>query len=111
MIFLKILFFLQLPLNETRLTVNCHKSKGIKLSIRLRVGLSHLREHKFRHSFQATLNLICNCGEEIETSSHYLLYCADCLQERMTLLNTFSCIVPNISNFNNDQLTEINLYG
>ena len=29
----------------------------------------------------------------------------------MTLLNTVSCIVPNISDFNNDQLTEIHLYG
>ena len=29
----------------------------------------------------------------------------------MTLLNTVSCIVPKISDFNNDQLTEILLYG
>ena len=29
----------------------------------------------------------------------------------ITLLNTVICIVPNIFNFNNDQLTEILLYG
>ena len=29
----------------------------------------------------------------------------------MTLLNTVSCVVLNILNFNNDQLTEILLYG
>ena len=29
----------------------------------------------------------------------------------MTLLNTVSCIVPNIFGFNNDQLAEILLYG
>ena len=28
---------------------------GIKLLTRLRVGLSHLREHKFRHNFQDTI--------------------------------------------------------
>ena len=29
----------------------------------------------------------------------------------MTPLNTTSCIVPNVSDFNNDQLTEILLYS
>ena len=77
----------------------------------MRVGLSHLREHKFKHSFQDTLNPICNCGEDIETTSHYLLHCPDYLHERKTLLNTVSCIAPNIFDFNNDQLTEILLYG
>ena len=76
----------------------------------MRVGLSHLREHKFKHNFQDTLNPICNCGEDIETTSHYLLHCPDYLQERMTLLNTVTCIDPNISDLNNAQLTEILLY-
>ena len=89
---------------------NCHNPKGIKLLTGLTVGLSHLREHKFKHSFLNTLNPICNCGEDVETSSHYLFHCLDYFQETMTLLNTFSRIVPNISNFNNDQLTEILLY-
>ena len=77
----------------------------------MRVGLSHLCEHKFKHSFQDTLNPICNCGEDIETTSHYLLHCPDYLHERKTLLSTVICIVPNIFDFNNDQLTEILLYG
>ena len=33
---------------------NCHSPKGIKLITRLRFGLSHLYEHKFRHNFQDT---------------------------------------------------------
>ena len=77
----------------------------------MRVGLSHLREDKFKHSFQDTLNPICNCGEDNETTSHYLLHCPDYLRERKTLLNKVSSIVPNIFDFNNDQLTEILLYG
>ena len=75
----------------------------------MRVGLNHLREHKFKHSFQDPLNPICNCGEDIETTSHYFLHCPDYLHEKKTLLNTVSCIVRNI--FNNDQPTEILLYG
>ena len=77
----------------------------------MRVRLSHLCEHKFKHSFQDTLNPICNCGEDNETTSHYLLHCPDYLRERKTLLNKVSSIVPNIFDFNNDQLTEILLYG
>ena len=44
-----------------------HNPKGIKL----RLSLSHLREHKFKHSFQDTINLLCNCGEDIESSTHF----------------------------------------
>ena len=50
-------------------------------------------------------------GEDIETTSHYLLHCPDYLHEKMTLLNTVSYIVPNIFDFTNDQLTEILLHG
>ena len=31
---------------------------GIKLLTRLRVGLSHLRKHKFTFNFQDTINLL-----------------------------------------------------
>ena len=86
---------------------NCHNPKGIKLLTRLKVV--YLREPKFKHSFQDTLNPIWNCSEGIETTSHYLLHCPD--YERKTLLNAVSCIVPNIFDFNNDQLTEIFLYS
>ena len=77
---------------------------------RLRVGLSNLRERKFKYSFQDTLNPIWNC-ENIGTTSHYLLHSPDYLHERKTLLKTVSCIASNIFDFNNDQLTEVLLYG
>ena len=37
---------------------------------RLRVGLNHLRKHKFRHNFRDSLNPICNCGNAIESTKH-----------------------------------------
>ena len=43
--------------------------EGLKLLTRMRLGLSHLADHKFRHNFQDYLNLICSCGQEIETKS------------------------------------------
>ena len=39
---------------------NCDSLNGIKLITRIRFGLSHLREHKFRQNFPDTLNSICH---------------------------------------------------
>ena len=44
---------------------------GIKLLTRLRVGLSHLREQKFRHGFNGTIDPFCPCNMEVETVSHF----------------------------------------
>ena len=60
----------------------CHNPKGIKLLTRLRLGRSHLRKHKFKHSFQDCLNPLCHCGNEIETSYHDLLHCPTYTNER-----------------------------
>ena len=40
----------------------------------MRLGLSHLADHKFKYNFQDCLNSICSCGQEIETTSHFLLH-------------------------------------
>ena len=37
-------------------TFGTNDVSGLKLLTRLRVGFSHLREHKFKHNFQDTLN-------------------------------------------------------
>ena len=48
-----------------------HNPKEIKLITRLRLGLSHLREYKFKHKFQDTINPLCNCGQDIESITHF----------------------------------------
>ena len=50
---------------------NCHNCKEIKYLTRLNLGPSHLREHKFKHSFQDTLNPFCLCGLDVETNTHF----------------------------------------
>ena len=47
---------------------DCHNPIEIKYITRIRLELTHLREHKFKHSFQDTLNPICNYG--IESAIH-----------------------------------------
>ena len=54
---------------------NCNSSKGLKLVTRLRQGLSHLREHKFKHSFQDSINRPCTCSLDVESTIHYFLHC------------------------------------
>ena len=73
----------------------CHNPKGIKLLTRLRLGLSHLREHKFKHGFLDSLNPICSCGQNIETSTHFLLHYSNYSNERLTFLNIVRIIGRN----------------
>ena len=76
-------------------TYNCFNTKGIKHLTRLRLGLSHLRDHKFKHGFLDSLNLICSCGLDIETTCRYLLHCPNFTNKR-TLLNDVSRITKDL---------------
>ena len=48
-----LLQFMRSSLNSV---YNSHNPKGRKLMTRLCLGLIHLREHKFKHSFQDSIN-------------------------------------------------------
>ena len=84
---------------------------GLKLLTRLRVNLSHLREHKFRHNFHDTVNPLCSCSLEIESNNHYLLRCPFFTCIRKTLLDNIVEIVGTVSNLADDNLVELLLYG
>ena len=72
------------------------------MSTRLRLGLSHLREHKFKRGFQDTLNPLRSCGNDVESTEHFLLHCPQFVNERRTLLSTLGnfnhSLLENISN-------------
>ena len=61
---------------------------------RLQLGLGHLRDHKFKNSFQDCLNPLCSCGVEVETTVHYLLHCPNCLMR--TLMSNIKPVLPNV---------------
>ena len=42
-----------------------HNPIGLKLLTRLRLGLSRLNEHKFKHNLQDCINPLCTCSLEI----------------------------------------------
>ena len=72
----------------------------------MRLGLSHLADHKFRHNFQDCLNPICSCGQEIETTSHFLLHCLNYRCARKTFFEKISLIDFNILQQNDLSITK-----
>ena len=90
---------------------NCHNPKGIKLITRLRLGLSHLRVHQFKHSFQDSLNPFCSCGLDIESTAHFLLHRPTYIIERRTLLSTLVNIDNNLLDLCEPVLIRILLFG
>ena len=84
---------------------------GIKLVTRLHLGLSHLHEHKFKHIFQDTLNPLCNCGMDFESSTHFLRQCPSHINERCTLMSSLNRINPEISQISLQLLTSTFLFG
>ena len=85
---------------------NCHNPRGIELLTRLRLSLRYCREHKLKLGFQESLNPICSCGNDIETSAHFLLHSPHYSNERSTFLNTIRNTNRNIFNKNDLQITE-----
>ena len=90
---------------------NCHHLRGIKLLTRLRLGVSHLCEHKFKHGFQDGLNPICSCGNDMETSIHFLLHSPHYSNERSIFVNAIRNINRNIFDKDDLKITETLLYG
>ena len=90
---------------------NVPNSLDLTYLTRLCVGSSYLHEHKFRHNFQNSLNSICNCGNAIESTKHYLLHCLNFKNERQTVLQNVRIVNPNLLSINEDVLTHLLLYG
>ena len=75
------------------------------------IGMSHLREHKFKHNFQDCLNPICSCDLDIESTSHFLLYCTTFNDERYALLSTLNKIGCKFLELTKSSLSQTLSYG
>ena len=90
---------------------NIHNPLGIKYLTRLRIGFSHLKEHKFRHNFQDSIEPMCNCNSGIETTAHFLLHCPNFSTQRQTLFDKIATIDANILIENENNIINILLFG
>ena len=80
--------------------------KGSKFLTRLRLGLSHLNEHKFRQNFQNCLNPLCSCRLKIEDTPHYLLHC-----QHFDVMNSVKSVIINFKSMTDNRKQDILLYG
>ena len=63
-----------------------HNPKGISYLNQLRMGLSKLNFHKFKHNFRDTINPMCPVNDGIEDTEHFLLLCNSFREQRCSLL-------------------------
>ena len=70
--------------------------------MRMREGMCHFRERKFKHNFQDCLNVISICRLDIESTSHFLFHCPTFNDERYTILRTLNktvCKLLELTNY------------
>ena len=63
-----------------------HDPKGLPHLMQLRVGLSKLNFHKFKHNFRDTINPMCQTSDGIEDTEYFLLLCPSFDFQRRDLL-------------------------
>ena len=70
------------------------------------MNFSHLRDHKFKHSFQDTVNPICTCSLEAEAANRFILHCSYHENECHILLASICSIKSSILNQNDNNIVK-----
>ena len=83
----------------------------VTLLTRLRVQFIHLNEHKFRHGFGNTINAMCACGSEVETTEHFLLRCHLYSSQRLELFENLEKVDSSVLNLIVKDKVSFLLYG
>ena len=92
-----------------------HDPSGVRRLTQLRLGLSPLREHRFRHNFLDTTDPMCLTNDGIETTTHFMLLCQEYAIRRTVLLDRVTSICAshgvNCNMLNDVELLTLLLYG
>ena len=89
----------------------CNNLKGVQLLTSLKLRLSHLQQHKFKHNFHNILNTICICIKDFETLCIYLLHYSIYTNEIEALLNIIQGIDNSILEFGDSHIGKDLLHG
>ena len=90
-----------------RFIFNVNDPEGVKYLTRLRLRLSHLNEHKFRHGFLDTSNPLCNCSLKVEDNKHFFNF----ENTRRYLFIDILSISSSFKNFLSHLKVELLLFG
>ena len=92
-----------------------HDLHGVRRLTQLRVGLSPLREHRFKHNFVNTNDPMCLSNDGIENTVHFMLLCQEYTVHRAVLLGKVTPICASYgvdcNTFDNEELLRLLLYG
>ena len=96
-----------------KLVYHIQHPKGLSILTQLRVGLSKLNFHKFKHNFRDTLNPLCPTNDGVEYTEHYFLLCCTYDADRLDLLNSVNVILlpHGLMNLSNEELLKIIYHG
>ena len=89
---------------------NTHYANGIQLLTRLRLELSHLRDHKFKHNFLDTIHPLRAFSLEIKSAVHFFLNCRNYTTLRQTLVKEIITINTSFLNNSVEIMFKILLY-
>ena len=92
-------------------TYRIHNPVGIRLLTHLRLGLSHLNEHKFRYNFADCVNLLCSCNIKPEAKLHFFLHCYNVLNIRRKLFEKIKLLDETLLQLNDESLLTVLLFG
>ena len=96
---------------EPNSTYNINDTKRLKLLTRLQLDLSHLGDHKSRYNFQDCVPPMCYCGQDIETTTHFLLHCPNHHCARKTLFHKINQVSGTILRQSDSTIAKILLFG
>ena len=83
----------------------------MKLLPQLRQQFTHSKEHKFRHGFNGTVNPMCPCGTDVDTTGYFLLRCHCFSTQRSELFDYLYRLDPSFSKLNTEEKVAYLLYG
>ena len=92
-------------------TYRIHNLVGIRLLTRLRLGLSHLNEHKFRHNFADCVNPLCSSSIKREITIHFFLHGRNFLNIRKKLFDKIKLLDETLLQLNDESLITVLLFG
>ena len=89
-----------------------HDPTGLSYLTHLRVGLSKLNFHKFKHNFRDPIDPICPTNDGIEDTEHFLLLCPSLEVPRRDLLAGVSALLRPLghTDLSKEFLMQILLY-
>ena len=67
--------------------------------------------NKFRHAFGDTINTVCACGSEVETTEHFLLRCHLYSPQRLELFENLEKVDSSFLNLKVKEKVSFLLYG